>query len=470
MQDLTPLGNILGTRGLLTDPSDLAGYGLDWRGRFQGRPLAVIRPDNTQQLAQCLAWTYANRIAVVPQGGNTGMCGGSVPDGTGMQIIASTSRMNRIRALAPLDNAITVEAGCVLATIQDEAKRLERHFPLSLGSEGSCQIGGNISTNAGGTEVLRYGPMRDLVLGLEAVLPDGRVVEGLHTLRKNNAGYDLKHLFIGSEGTLGIVTAAVLKLFPKARSSATALCGLSGLDAALTLLERCNQALGPALGNFEVMDRGQIRLVQKHTALRLPMKEPHNWYVLIGVADPAPDAGIGELLEDILAAALDDGLLADVLIAQSEAQAQLFWAIRHEVSDANRAAGMVLSHDTAVPTSRTADFIREVDTALRGLEGGAFPVYVGHLGDGNIHVAVIFPRDLFSKARFEELSSEVSDHVYRISHAMGGSISAEHGIGQTLPRKLSAYKDPVQIELMRTLKAALDPRGLMNPGKVLITS
>jgi FAD/FMN-containing dehydrogenase len=463
---LSELSDIVGPSHVLTDPLDLAGFTTDWRGRFKGMAIAVARPGSTDEVAAIMALAFRNGCSVVPQGGNTGLTGAGIPDATGTQLILSLGRMRRVRSLDQTDDTIVAEAGCTLAEIQAAAEEADRLFPLSLGSEGSCQIGGNIATNAGGLEVVRYGSMRDLVLGLEVVLPNGDVLGQIAQLRKNNTGYDLKQLFIGSEGTLGVITAAALKLFPRPRSTATALCGLKSPEDALEVLKAVKQQCGAALSTFEIFSGTQMDIVVRHTKATLPLEKSHQWYLLIEVTESTVDATLADLLMETLAECIDKDVLSDAVVAQTEAQRATFWALRHVVSEANVRTGRVLSHDTSVPVSLNAVFIRKVEQAFAG-RTDLEVVFVGHLGDGNIHTVVIFDREKVGAEEFEALARTVSDIVYDIVSSLGGSISAEHGIGVSLRDKLVVFKDPRELALMRSIKAVFDPTGIMNPGKVL---
>jgi FAD/FMN-containing dehydrogenase len=463
---LSELADIVGPNHVLTDPSDLAGFTTDWRGRFKGTAIALVRPGSTDEVAAVMASAFRHGCGVVPQGGNTGMTGAGIPDATGTQLILALGRMCRVRSLDPINDTIVVEAGCTLAEIQTAAEKADRLFPLSLGSEGSCQIGGNIATNAGGLEVLRYGAMRDLVLGLEVVLPNGDVLGQITQLRKNNTGYDLKQLFIGSEGTLGVITAAALKLFPRPRSTATVLCGLKSPEDALEVLKAVKKQCGARLSTFEIMSGSEMDLVVRHAKVALPLGSPQEWYLLIEVTEPAMDAGLADLLMETLAACIEKDVLSDAVVAQTEAQRAAFWSLRHIVSEANNSAGRVLSHDTSVPVSLNAVFIRKIEQAFAA-RTDIKVVFVGHLGDGNVHTVAIFDREKLAADGFEAHAKGVSDIIYDIVSSLGGSISAEHGIGVSLRDKLTIFKDPRELALMRSIKAVFDPTGIMNPGKIL---
>jgi FAD/FMN-containing dehydrogenase len=463
------LGAAAGTARILSEPADMAPFVDDWRGRFFGRALAVVQPRETAELAAIVRLCAGAGVPVVPQGGNTGLCGGATPDPAGGSVVISLARMDRIRELDPLADTLTVDAGCVLAKVQEAADAADRLFPMSLGSEGSCQIGGNISTNAGGTTVLRYGTMRELVLGLEVVLPDGRVFDGLRTLRKNNTGYDLKQLFIGAEGTLGIITAAALKLFPKPRASATAIAAVPSVDAALRLLAILRKECGDRVTNYEIMSESEMRIVEREfPAQRSPLEARSPWYQLVELTDTLGDLDLRGALERPLARALEEGIVSDAVLAASEAQAEAIWKLRHSVSEAHKKGGVGVSHDTAVPISTLPRFVEQSAARVSARFPDVDCIYVGHIGDGNIHFIAQFRHGRFAdKDAFEAAASEINKIVYDLSSELGGSISAEHGIGQTLRAKLPSYKSAVELEMMREVKRMLDPRGLMNPGKVL---
>ncbi len=457
---------IVGDRGLLTEASDLEPYAVDWRGQIRGRPALLVRPASTQETADVVALLAGAGVGIVPQAGNTSLCGASVPDASGTQVILNVSRMNRVRAVDLQNNTITVEAGCVLAELQRVAADNDRFFPLSLGAEGSCEVGGNISTNAGGTQVLRYGNMRDQVLGLEVVLPDGRVWDGLRGLRKDNTGYDLKHLFIGAEGTLGIVTAAVLKLYPRPRAIATALVAVPDPAAAVDLLGRLRAACGERVTGFELIARVCLDLVFRHIADRRdPFATPYPWYALVELFDSTAGSSLAQLLEDALGEAAEAGVVTDAVIASNESQRLALWELRENASDAQKAEGVSVKHDVSVPVSRIVEFIAEADRAL----GAAFPgirtVAFGHVGDGNLHYNAFPPPG--EAPDFGQWTPQVNRVVYGIVRRLGGSISAEHGIGTLKRDELPHYKAALELDLMRAIKGVLDPRGIMNPGKVL---
>jgi D-lactate dehydrogenase (cytochrome) len=464
---LERFAGIVGAAHVVADARDIAAYATDWRKRYFGAPLAVVRPGSTAEVAQIVRACADTRTAIVPQGGNTGLCGGATPDASGKQIVVSLGRMNRIRAIDPLNNTMTVEAGCILANLQQAADETDRLFPLSLAAEGSCAIGGNLSTNAGGVQVLRYGNTRELVLGLEVVLPSGEVWDGLRGLRKDNTGYDLKHLFVGAEGTLGIITAAVLKLFPKPRAQATALAALATPAEALKLLAHVQAHCGDRLTGFELISAICIDLVRKHFP-RVPMPFPTAYpqYALIELSDTQGGAGVNEMLEATLGDAIESGLALDAVVAASVEQAKNLWALRENVSEAQAAEGQNIKHDISIPISRIGDFIATTDARLARAFPGIRMVTFGHLGDGNLHYNVTHPEG-GDEAAFIARTDDVNRVVHDSVAEFGGSISAEHGIGQYKRDELVRYKSGVEIELMRAVKRAIDPLGIMNPGKVL---
>jgi FAD/FMN-containing dehydrogenase len=451
------LGEIVGAGNVLTAPEDTKPYFTDWRRQYRAAAECVVRPGNTAEVAAVVALCAREAAAIVPQGGNTGLVGGSVPTGTGREVVVSLSRMNRIRALDTLNDTATVEAGCVLAAIQQAAAQAGRLFPLSLAAEGSCQIGGNLSTNAGGVNVLRYGTAREQVLGLEVVLPDGRVWNGLRGLRKDNTGYDLKQLFLGAEGTLGIITAAVLRLFPRPSASATAWIALDSPKAAVELLGLLRERLGDRVSAFELLSRDCLAAVMAHSpGTRDPLAAAHPWYVLAELADSGQPARLRERVEEALADCAERGALRDAALAHSGEQARALWRIRETIPEAQFTN---VKHDISVPVSRIPEFVEQAGRAL----AAAFPAQVfcfGHVGDGNLHYNV-GPEALMPRR------AEVSRIVYDTVAALGGSISAEHGLGQLKREEIRRHKDPLELELMRSLKRTLDPKGLMNPGKLL---
>jgi FAD/FMN-containing dehydrogenase len=471
------LGAIVGERGLVLADRDREPFENDWRGQYHGRAAAVVRPATTEEVARVVALLSEAGIGIVPQGGNTSLCGGSVPDASGTQVVVSLARMNRVRAVDADNNTMTVEAGCVLATLQETADRHGRLFPLSLAAEGSCEIGGNLSTNAGGTGVLRYGNTRELLLGLEVVLPDGRVWDGLRGLRKDNTGYDLKHLFVGAEGTLGIITAAVLKLFPKPTAIATALVAIESPAQAVALLTRLRSGCGERVTGYELIARICVDLVLRHMpATRDPFAERHPWYVLVELSDSGARATLDAMMEESLGGAAEDGLIRDAALAASEAQRAAFWKIREDIPEAQKVEGASVKHDVSVPVSRVPELIERAGAELARRFSDVRVVAFGHVGDGNIHYNCSMVEGRADRNHISERQAaveffaqapEVNRIVYDVVHALGGSISAEHGLGVLKRDEIKRYKSALELELMRRIKSALDPRGLMNPGKVL---
>lgn len=448
---------------------DLSAYTRDWRNKFEGPALAVLRPANTGEVQAIVRFAARSGVAIIPQGGNTGMCGASVPTANGRQAILQLGRLNRLLDIDPENNTATVEAGCILQTLQEQAVAAGRLFPLSLGAEGSCQIGGNIATNAGGTGVLRYGNTRENVLGLEVVLPDATIWNGLRALRKDNSGFDLKHLFIGSEGLLGIITAATLKLHPLNTRHVAAWLAPVSLDAAVELLALFQASLEGRLTAFEIMNAAHVHnALALGTGLKSPLDPAHPWHLLAELGDAAADDGLRASLENLLQAALSHGLLADAAVASNEAQRAAMWAMRHSVADATQKAGRGITHDIAVPVSKIPEFMRRVSPVLEQRFAGMRIVIVGHLGDGNLHFIPLFEFDAWDA--FPEPQA-VIDEVHRLTYAvaaeLGGTFSAEHGIGRYLVAEMRQYKSAVELSLMRSIKRALDPQGLFNPAKVI---
>jgi len=460
------LQDAVGEHGIVPR-ADRGRYEEDFRQQFRGRSALVVRPATTAEVARVLAICNAHRVGVVPFGGNTSYCGGATPDASGSQIVLSLERMKRIRSVDALDYAITVEAGCVLADVQAAAEKVGRLFPLSLGSEGSCQIGGNLSTNAGGTAVLRYGMMRDLVLGLEAALADGRVLDTLRSLRKDNRGYDLKQLFIGAEGTLGVITAATLKLFPLPATRATAICAVPSPAAAVELLSILRHWAADSLTTFELMPRLAVTLATRHVeGVRDPFQAPHPWYVLVEVTGTQPDAQLQDVVERALAAASERKAVVDAAFATSEGQREAMWKLRETIPEAQRREGASLKHDVSVPIAAIARLIQQAGDWLgRQAPGGELLVY-GHIGDGSLHLNVQQRAGADAQA-FLARAPAVRRAMHDMAAALAGSFSAEHGIGQAKVGELERYKSPVELELMRGLKRTLDPNGILNPGKVL---
>ncbi len=452
---LSKLLDLLGPNGLVTEASDLEGYSIDWRHLFPGKPLAVVRPANTAEVAGVVKLCRAYGTAVVPQGGNTGMAGGAVPDASGTQVVLSLSRMTALREVDPVGMTLEAEAGCVLKTAQDAAAAVGRLLPISLAAEGSATVGGVIATNAGGVNVLRYGMVRALVLGLEVVLPDGSIADGLRRLRKDNAGYDWKQLFIGSEGTLGIVTAAVLRLLPQPKSSVTALMSVPDPKAALDLLACAQDELGDTISAFELMAGSSLKLVEKHFGLRRPIADG-DWFVLIEAASSL--SGLREAAEAALGNALEQGFALDGTVAESGRQAADLWQLRERITESEAKEGKSVKHDVSVPIPLIPQFLVEAGIALERDAPGTRVNCFGHLGDGNLHYNVL-------------IDGHASDEINRIVHDVvdrfGGSISAEHGIGQYRVAELEKRRSAPELAIARRIKTALDPEDLLNPGKVL---
>ncbi|RQW97751.1 FAD-binding oxidoreductase [Micromonospora globispora] len=461
------LREVVGPAGVLSDPADLAGYLSDWRNAYTGTAAAVVRPGSTEEVAGVVARCCEAGVVVVPQGGNTGLCGGAVPDSSGRQVVLSLTRMRRIRDLDAANQTVTVEAGAVLRSVQEAAAAAGLLFPLSLGAEGSCTIGGNLATNAGGTGVLRYGTMRDLTLGLEVVLPDGRIWNGLRGLRKDNTGYDLKQVFIGAEGTLGVITAAVLKLFPAVRSRATAWAALPDPQAAVDLIGVLRELAGDRLTGLELMSRRSVEFVLRHSAgARDPFGDPHPWYALVELSDTLPVAGLDAVIESALGEAFERGVVLDAVVASSSAQAAALWGLREGISVAQNHEGPSLKHDVSVPISRIPAFVERTDRALEAAVPGIRIVTYGHIGDGNLHYNLSKPVG-GDDDEFRARAGALARVIYDSTCAFDGSISAEHGLGQSKREIVADYKDSHELDLMRGLKQLFDPRGLMNPGKVL---
>ncbi len=460
------IAELLGPAGLIADAAGMAPYLEEERGLFHGKARLVARPASTGELAELVRICVEETVAIVPQGGNTGLCGGASPTDEN-QIVVSLSRMNKIRAVDPVNFTMTVEAGVVLQTVQAAAESVDCLFPVSLGAEGSCQIGGNISTNAGGTGVLRYGNTREQVLGLEVVLPDGRIWDGLKALRKDNTGYDLKQLFIGGEGTLGIVTAAVLKMYPRARDQQTAFCALKNLQSSLALLGRARNATGDQVTGFELVPRIGLEMgCELVPGVADPFDQPYEWYALIELSSSRPDAGLTDILESLLGEAIEEGEVLDAVVASSLEQRKALWKIREGIPEAQKKAGGSIKHDVSVPVAQVPFFIERASRAVETALDGVRVVPFGHLGDGNIHFNLSQPVGADKEAfidRWEEMNRIVHDIVV----GMQGSISAEHGIGRLKKGELAHYKSPVELDLMRKIKQALDPRGIMNPGNIL---
>lgn len=460
----------LGNDGVLRGDAELAGFTEDWRGRYRGAALCVALPSSTAQVAAIVRLCGEHGVAVLAQGGNTSLCGGAVPAADGHPpVIVNLSRLRRIRHIDAANNSMVVEAGCVLATVQQAAADVGRLYPISLGAEGSCQIGGTIATNAGGTGVLRYGNTRENVLGLEVVLPDGSVWNGLTALRKNNTGFDLKHLFIGAEGTMGIVTAAVLKLHPLPTRHALAWFAPKDPAAAVRMLGMFQTACGAQLSAFEMIDAMQLDLVIEHVPnRRSPLAGKHRWHGLVELADTGRGEALSQQLQQVLEAAAAEGLLEDAVIAGSEAQRGTLWEIRHSVSEANKKAGVGLTTDCAVPVSAVPDFIEQATRAVRAIVADLPVLVVAHLGDGNVHFIPFFSFEQWQGVPDQgAMAAAIRRSVNDIANAFGGTFSAEHGIGQTGLNEMARYKSALELGMMRTVKRAFDPRHLFNPGRLL---
>ncbi|HEY0768335.1 MAG TPA: FAD-binding oxidoreductase [Steroidobacteraceae bacterium] len=461
------LREVLGADGLLTAAADCAPFLTDHRRLYQGEALAVALPRSVAQIAQLLALCHAQRVGVVPHGGNTSYCGGATPDESGRQLVLSLRRLNRIRSLDAANYSLTAEAGCVLAQVQRAADDAERCFPLSLGSQGSCQIGGNLSTNAGGVSVLRYGMMRDLVLGLEVVLADGRVLPALSGLRKDNTGYDVRSLFLGAEGTLGVITAASLRLFPKIRARATALVAVRDLHAAVDLLARLRDASSDRLSSFELIPRIGIELTTRHIAgVSDPLDKPYAWYALCELGSTRAADPLDALLEETLASSLTAGVVLDAALARSERERAALWKLRESIPEAQRQEGAGLKHDVSVPVGALPEFVARASQWVSANVADGLLVVYGHVGDGNLHFNLSAAPGA-QRERFLAREERVRRAIHDLVSEFGGSFSAEHGIGRLKVSELERYTSPVELALMRAVKRAFDPHGIMNPGKVL---
>lgn len=463
---LNLLQQTVGAAHVLTE-GDLSAFEQDWRKRYRGRALAVVRPGSTAEVAQVVKHCVAHRVSLVPQGGNTGLVGGSVPSDSGQQVLLNLGRLNRIRDVDATNLTLTAEAGCILKQVQDAASERALLFPLSMASEGSCTIGGNLATNAGGTQVLRYGNARELCLGLEVVTAQGEVWHGLKGLRKDNTGYDLRDLLIGSEGTLGIITAATLKLYPQPVARCTALAALPSLDAALQLLQLARQQLSSHLTGFEVMNDLSLALVAQHFPQISQGLAASPWKVLLELSEPQDEATGRALLETLLADAIEAHCVSDAVVAQSLQQSAQLWHLRESIPLAQAQEGLNIKHDIALPISRIPAFVAHTDALLAYHVQGIRLVNFGHLGDGNLHYNVQAPVGCDPAVFLQEHESAVNHIVYEAVTAHGGSISAEHGIGQLKRETLVNYQSPVALQMMRAIKQALDPNGVMNPGRVV---
>ena len=456
------LKSIVGSSGWTTDADELQPHLTEWRDRYQGETLIMVSPDNTEDVSAIIRACAASNTAVVPQGGNTGLCGGAIPDSSGQQVLLSLSRMNTIRSIAANDFSMIVEAGCILADVQAAAHDAGRFFPLSLAAEGSCQIGGNLSTNAGGINVLRYGNARAQVLGLEVVLADGTVWNGLRGLRKDTAGYDIKQLFIGSEGTLGVITAANLRLYPEVRNTQTAMIAVSSPTRAVELLAGFRESLADQLQAFELIPSRALRYLNRHMpAIQLPFTNDHPWYVLI-----ESSLDHEEILETVLAEAIENDLGSDAVVAKNVSEQAALWRIRHSISEAQKFEGVSLKHDVSVPVGKIGEFIEVAEAAVLERIPDARVVAFGHVGDGNVHFNISQPKSSSAES-FRDEANALSDIIYDIVIEFDGSISAEHGVGQFKRDALKKYLASEEIAIMKTIKAALDPGNILNPGKVL---
>ena len=461
------LASLLGPAGLITDPADIAPALSDWRGLYRGTALAVLRPASTAEVAECVKICAAAGIAIVPQGGNTSMVGGATPEGNGRSVVLSLARMNRIRDLDPVDMTMTAEAGVVVKTAQDAAAEANCLFPLSFGGEGTAMVGGILSTNAGGNTTVRYGNARELMLGLEVVLPDGQVWNGLRRLRKDNTGYALRHLFVGAEGTLGIITAATLRLFARPRANEVLFCSVRDEDAALAVFRRFREADETAIRAFEYMSGLGVDFAVKHIpGVTLPLAERADHYILVDLASTRQDADLQGLAEQVLGAAMEEGEVLDAVIGGSEAKRQAIWRIREEHPEAQRKEGASVKNDVSVPVSKVPELIRRASAACVALIPGTRPVPFGHMGDGNIHMNLEQPVGM-DPAEFLARSHDIMDTVNEVVRELDGSFSAEHGIGRLKTDMMEAWRGGAELDAMKRIKAALDPAGLMNPGKVL---
>ncbi len=463
------LKSIVGAAHVLVD-GDLSAYELDWRKRSRGKALAVVRPANTLEAAAVVKACATSSISIVAQGGNTGLVGGSTPDESGQQVVLSLGRMNTVRSIDAANMTMTVDAGCILQTLQETAEKAGFLFPLSLAAEGSCTIGGNLATNAGGTQVVRYGNARDLCLGVEVVTAQGEVWEGLSGLRKDNTGYDLRDLFVGSEGTLGIITAATLKLYPMPAARLTAWAAVPSMQHAVTLLGLAHKHLGAGLTGFEVMGQFALSLVAKHyPQQRVPLWQDHPYCVLLENSDHESEAHARTQFEKLLETAFEDGCVLDAVVAENLTQANQLWHIRESIPLAQAEEGLNIKHDISIAVSRIPEFVATTDALLQAAIPGVRLVNFGHLGDGNLHYNVQAPFDGNSKAFLRDKEAEINTLVFDSVAKFDGSISAEHGIGSLKIDKLEHHKSPVALGMMRAIKQALDPHGVMNPGRVVRT-
>jgi FAD/FMN-containing dehydrogenase len=467
MVSVTPFVDILGTDAVLTDRVDVEPYLTDHRRLYHGRALTVAVPRSVEQISRLLAYCNEQRIGVVAHGGNTSYCGGATPDDSGQQVVLSLKRLNRVRSVDTLNYSLVAEAGCILQDVQRAADAAERLFPLSLGSEGTCQIGGNLSTNAGGTSVLRYGMMRDLVLGLEVVLADGRVLSTLGALRKDNTGYDVKSVFLGAEGTLGIITAATLKLFPRVRATATAFVAIRDVQAAVELLTRLRDTSGDRVSSFELIPRIGIDLTMRHIpGVRDPLRRRYEWHVLCEVTSSRDADNLTDLLTESLAVALETNLVLDAVVAQNDRERAALWKVRETIPEAQRLDGASLKHDISLPITSLPQFVEKAAHWVGANAPDARLVAYGHVGDGNLHFNLNQAPGASSEALLAR-EPQIRRAIHDMVRDFGGSFSAEHGIGRLKVGELERYTSPVELDLMRAIKHALDPRSILNPGVLL---
>jgi len=460
------LKSIVGKNNYIDDASKMISFVKDWRGQFQGKSPLILKPLNSQMVSEILTLCNKSHIGVVPQGGNTGLVGGCVPSKSGLEVVISLERMNKIIDIDPLNYTMTLEAGCILSEVQNAAKDVGRMFPLSLAAEGSCQIGGNLSTNAGGTAVLRYGNAKELVLGLEVVFPDGTIMSGLRRLRKDNTGYDLKQLFLGAEGTLGIITKAVLKLFPLTADKATSLVAMSDLESTTKLLAKLRELSGDSITAFEYMDRACIDTIIEQTDLEDVFSQTYQHYALVEFSSSRQDSNLQSLLESILEAAFEDGIAIDAVIATSETQAAQLWRLREELSEVLRRLGAFITFDVSIPVSLVPEFITRATRFCNEVCEFGRVFAFGHIGDGNIHYYLFEPKD-GDTDNFLAIKSEIKTNINDITAKLHGSFSAEHGVGLAKKQELKQYKSSAEIKLMREIKKTIDPNNIMNPGKVI---
>lgn len=455
---------------VIREPSDMAAFLTDWRGKWTGVALAVVQPDSTEDVASIVRWCHDHGVSVVPQGGNTGLSGGATPSDTGLNVVLSLSRMNKVREIDVLNNTISLDAGVTLLAVQEAADEVSKLFPLSLAAEGTCTIGGNLATNAGGVQVLRYGNARDLCLGLEVVTADGSVWNGMKSLRKDNTGYDLKNIFIGSEGTLGVITGATLKLFEKPKSKVVSFIALADPASAVRLLKLAQELHSNELTAFELMSEECIRLVEKHVeAARSPLSSRSQWYVLLELSSSGDEQALASCIESLLETAMDNGWIADAAISSSIAQFNAIWSLREDISEAQAAEGKTIKHDISLPISVIPQFIEQVTKQLLDRFASVRMVVFGHLGDGNLHFN-LSPASGLEKSQiqaFTGLEHEVNKLVHDAVNDLKGSISAEHGLGVLRRDEASRYRSETERRLMKSLKQSFDPKNLMNPGKVI---